>query len=93
MSRATNKSTSRSCSRLAWASRFSIAAMYSSLFGMIPLPPLRNPGIPYSPAIRRWLHRAHILSFSPAGLPWPGGFLVPFLHRPPRFCQPVSGDN
>lgn len=23
----------------------------------------------------------------------PGGFLVPFLHPPPRFCQPVSGDN
>lgn len=31
---ATNKSTSRSCSRLAWASRFSTAAMYSSLLDM-----------------------------------------------------------
>ena len=34
MSRATNKSTSRSWSRLAWASRFSMDAMYSSLLGM-----------------------------------------------------------
>lgn len=53
MSRATNKSTSRSCSRLAWASRFSIAAMYSSLLGM-GVPPLKC-GVDFMDPVARLL--------------------------------------
>ena len=76
--------------------RSSMSASFRKAFlpfpsGKVPRSPPRDPRIPYSPAIRRWLHRAHILSFPPAGLPWPGGFLVPFLHPPPRVFKPVSG--